>query len=168
MARILKCWYSGCPHDQKIHTDTEKYTKAHNNHYYHEECMAEMKDLQYLESYWKAHVGQIKQRADFRKVMMQYVNKEKIKPDYIAHTIDCVNKNNWNLNYPRGLKYYMDRPEVKNTYQVKKLKEDQKDILKYMPKEDFSQAPVPETPVIPVPTRQKKSFSSILRGGRNK
>lgn len=167
---IRTCRYSKCKHsDKKIDISTDDFV-ADGQKYYHKDCYESIQkesrvksDFQYIKNQWVLHISNTVVYSQLYKVLNGFLERG-VSSDYLVFCVDYIISHGMRINYPPGLNYYIDRPEIKKAYM--------KDKISKM-KRSKSSSPVIdyEDPPENVESTQKKrpapkGFESILR--RNK
>ena len=165
---IRTCRFINCKHDSKsIDISKEKYVKDKNNMYYHSDCFelkksGEWKDkktreeLVQIRDIWGKNLNPTVNYPQLMKILNEFVARG-ISSEYLLFTVQFCIKNSWNLKYPGGLKYYIDREEIKTAYSKKKAAEE---MRKY--KDEFKTTDDDNTPKFNV-KKKPKGFQTILR-----
>lgn len=120
--KIIKtCGYANCRHNRKINTENEEFFKF-GNLYFHKECYKEKSDLQLFRTRWVEHISNTVSFSYLNKVLNSLLDRG-ITSEYMLFTLDYVIINKYNLNYPNGFIYYLDKAQIKAAYKKKKLQE---------------------------------------------
>ena len=114
-------------------------------------------DLQLVRNLWSTYIDRSVKWDVLNKVLNNFVNGG-VETDYLVFVMRYVIDNHKRLNYPQGLKYYVDDAIIMEAYKRSKL-----------PKIDPEQFKVTEPQEIPQPKAVPKrvtSFADILGGGK--
>jgi len=144
------CEYKHCRH--KDNTQIKEF----DGHWYHEDCYQERQDLMYILYTWRKRINKEVNPGDLYKHM--YALFEKHPSNYIVFCLEYAIDNHKNLNYPAGLKFYVDKTEFKEAYKAAQNRKAQKEVKKYKivakePQEEVKQTFIPQ---------EDKGFSAIL------
>ena len=135
--QIKKCRFVNCKHPSRdIHLDTEDYV-VQGHCYYHADCFDLKKsgewksqktkeDLQKFRDLWHEKISKTTDYRRLMSILNQYIANG-VESEYLLFALQYVIDNGYNLNYPNGFKYYVDRVEIKDAYQKQLLKRSKKD-----------------------------------------
>lgn len=164
------CRYANCTHtDKKINITKDDYVLVGKQMYYHADCLEQKrknekkdektkKDLQYIKNQWVLHINKTVVYSQLFQVLNDYLSRG-ISSDYLVFVLDYVITHKMKLNYPYGLKYYVDDVKIKNAYRKKTSKKVDKSKF-IIPVEDQEiETPPEHTPNIP----KRLGFDSILK-----
>jgi hypothetical protein len=166
MARELKCNYKMCD-NFGVAVDPIKY----KNKYYCKECLKKLKheiELQEKEKELKQRNSELrKQIMDItleilpkeipsliNKVTNQWVSLG-YSMEYILYTINYIRINRCILNHVHGVRYYMNKDDIKNQYNKLKAKEK----LKQLQHQEFETT---EDVVEFKPTQETNNWSDLI------
>lgn len=82
---------------------------------------------------WQKYINPSVVVKDIEKNVMTLV-KSGIEIDYIIYCLTYVIKHKMNLNYPAGLKYFIDNAEIKHSYKMSKI--ERVELYEFNAKED--------------------------------
>ena len=123
MGNILErvCRYGRCKHGGKINIQVDEYTRKDHG-CYHLDCYQEMKDLQLFREIWKKRVSNTVVIAQLNRIL-NYLLDKGFSSDYLLFILNYVldRPEEYTLNYPPGIKYYLNRPEIKAAYEAEQL-----------------------------------------------
>ena len=135
------CRYGCCPVEGKIiNLDTDEY-EAEDKKFYHKECYERMKeekekqtiinaDIACILDIWQKHISNTVNYGYLRKILNEYLERG-ISSDYMVFTMQYVVSHKLPLRYPPGLRYILDRQEIKDAYQkqqASKIVKQQKEV----------------------------------------
>lgn len=162
------CRFIGCKHESNIiDISKDKFIRGPNNMYYHEDCYKYKKygdgkdaetraTLVRIRDIWGQKLNPTVNYAQLTHTLNEFIAKG-ISAEYLLFVVNyCIN-NHWTLRYPGGLKYYVDREEVKTAYNKKKAAEE---MRKYEGK--FVATESDDAPTFEVKKKQR-GFQTILR-----
>ena len=104
----MKCEYTHCRHKGNLNCND------YNGHWFHKDCYKERQNLIYMLDLWKKHINKRVNPGDFYK--HTYALFDKHPSDYIVFCLEYAIDNHKGLNYPAGLKFYVDKQEFKEAY----------------------------------------------------
>ena len=153
-----KCKSSRCLHNSKEILESDEMI-VHNNSYYHKDCFKAQQDIQYIKSLWYNNIDKLVVFKQLIDVLNGFIYKDKIESDYIVFAVEyCINKH-LNLHYPHGLKYFLGKKEIKESYTKSKIK--------IVPSSVFHAPKDTNDPSFTFNTTASNGFSNILGGGKN-
>ena len=130
---IKTCRYGQCNHPEKrIDITLDDYILVGKSMYYHKDCYQRKRreewkddktkaDLQYIKNQWVLHINKTVVYSQLMMVLNDYLSRG-VESEYLVFVMDYVISHKMKLNYPMGLKYYVDKPEIKNAYIRSKAK----------------------------------------------
>lgn len=173
---IKTCRYEKCCHaDRHIDIASDDYTLVGKTMYYHKDCYQQKKrgewkdeqtksDLQYIKNQWVLQINRTVVYSQLFRVLNEFLARG-IPSDYLVFVFDYIIANKLKLNYPNGLKYYIDRDEIKKAYWRKKGKKpdkaEMKEIFDRQAKE--REKTEDEFPVVIRRPVKRPGFESILK-----
>lgn len=131
-ADIKVCRYIKCGHENKqIDISTDSF-KVDGKMYYHSDCYDLKKkgdwkdektkaDLQYIKNQWELNISKTVVYSQLFHCLNDFISRG-IPSDYLVFVLNYIIKNKLNLRYPAGLKYYVDKQEIKDAYEKSKSK----------------------------------------------
>lgn len=165
--RYKRCCHKKCGHANTIiDTYTEEFVKDNTKHY-HLDCWSELKaeetkeneikaDIQLLKNLWVENISNTVPIAQLYRELNLMIREQGIDSKYVVFVLEYCIKNKCNLRYPGGLKYFVDRQEIKDAYtklQAKKIVGNAKFTVDESAQED--------TPKFSV-SKKSGGFASIL------
>lgn len=166
---IKICRYAKCNHsNKKIDIAKDDY-KVNGIMYYHSDCYKlkqnddwkdeqTKKDLQYIKNQWVLHINQTVVYSQLFHCLNEIISRG-VSSEYLVFVLDYVIKHKINLNYPQGIKYYVDKQEIKNAYKKHLMtKNGFNDKTKFIVTDDNSNSPKFSI------NQKAKGFKSILGG----
>lgn len=134
---IKTCRYRECNHKSKdINIFADKYVKI-GSAYYHEDCYVAKKkkdedlrkkknatriqtqkekdDLLHIIDLWVTHINKQVNFGQLRKILNNHISNG-ISSEQLVFTLEYVISHNMKLNYPAGLKYYVNDERIQNAY----------------------------------------------------
>ena len=164
---IKVCRYKKCRHpDCKINIAEESFVLLGKSSYYHSDCYENKQsedrkeeqlkaDIQLIKNLWLENISNTVVISQLYLEINRLVRERDIPSDYVIFVLQYCIKNKCKLRYPAGLKFYVDRQEIKAAYKKSK-----------MPKIDASSFTADQAQAVEAPkftVNQKPSgFSSIL------
>lgn len=133
-SKLKKCSYRNCNHSSKtIDTACEEY-QLRKGKYYHPDCLISFEknidketiisaDIQLIKNMWIADISDTVVIPCLYAELNKLIADRGISSKYVVFVVDYCIKNKCNLRYPGGLKYYVDRQEIKNAYEKEQAKE---------------------------------------------
>lgn len=129
---IKKCGYVDCNypgHEVDISVQSYEYD---GKRYYHKSCYELKKkkeekteqqkaDLQYIKNLWVQHISNTVNYGQLFFILNDFIIRG-ISSEYLIFVVKYAIDNKLNLRYPMGLKYYVDREEIKDAYEKSKRK----------------------------------------------
>lgn len=125
--RFKPCCYKKCRHKSVIiDKKCEDYMQEGSKHY-HSDCWRDLKteeekekaikaDIQTLKDMWIANISSTVPLAHLYRELNAMIREQGIDSKYVVFTLEYCIKNKMNLRYPGGLKYYVDRQDIKDAY----------------------------------------------------
>lgn len=165
---IRICRYIQCKHEAKeINIITDEYVNK-GSMYYHKDCYkakvnGEWKDsktkadLQLIKNLWVEHISETVVFTQLFYNLNQLIDRG-ISSDYLVFVLKYVIKHKMNLHYPAGLRYYVDRQEIKNAYKKHIAQNSIDKGYKFVAKDD-------DTAQNFTTKKKSKGFQNILRVG---
>ena len=159
---FAQCSFKNCQHESKqIDLDSEEHIcdkKSYAKKYYHKDCYTNKCNIEKAIDLWYKHIDKDVSFPSLMRILKELVFKKKNDSGYIVFALKYCIDNDYNLNYPPGLRYFIERQEIKDAYAQKKLKQLKAKGYRYEISEDDSPkfAPVDKRP---------KGFSSIFKKG---
>ncbi len=138
---IRKCRFDFCKHDSReIDTSIEPYVRD-GNAYYHEDCYESKKnndaktdkqkaDIQLIKDLWYIHISDTVVFSQLVSELNKLIARG-IDSDYLVFVMKYIVNHNLNLHYPAGFKYFVDRYEIKQEYEKRKLAKNKVDIQSF-------------------------------------
>lgn len=163
---IKICRYKYCKHKTKQIDITKEDYKVKGSMYYHKDCYKSKldgewkdentkKDLQLIKTLWYENISNTVVYSNLFSVLNNLLDKG-IPSDYMVFAMQYIIEHKLNLNYPGGFPYFIDRKEIKEAYQKKKLKGISKATFTATSSDDAE-------PKFSIP-KKPSGFSSILGG----
>lgn len=117
-----KCQFSHCKHDNPmIDLLSEPYIED-NSKYYHKDCYREKQCLQEIRQLWHERISDTVVYKDLNTIVSNLAYRDGIEIEYVLFAIKyCVTTGRFKLRYPAGIKYILDREEVKQAYKATKI-----------------------------------------------
>lgn len=126
-ADIKICRYDKCEHPEKKVNIAEEEFVANGRKYYHSECWAKFEkeeqaenklkaDIQLIKNMWIENISSTVVISQLYLEINKLVRDRKIDSEYIIFVLDYCIKNKCKLRYPGGLKYYVDKQEIRDAY----------------------------------------------------
>lgn len=174
-ADIKICPFCNCPFPgHEINIKTDPFVKGRSNRYYHPQCFEEEQkakaktdnekaDIALIIDLWNKNISNTVNYGFLRKVINEYVQRG-VSTDYLVFCLQYIIANRMTLNYPNGLKYYIDRKEIKEAYEKKKIQK-QFDVLQKELKERHAESPVgtSNAPSFAIKKQKNGGFGGILK-----
>ena len=120
-----------------------------------------MSDINYIKKIWINHIDS---NVSFSCLGLEInkLLKQGVTSDYLVFTINYVINHKMNLHYPGGLKYFINKNEIKSAYTKKEIREKRKEK-----KSEIQSQSKDDSPMYAVqPKRRPRGFANILTGGR--
>lgn len=156
---IRKCGYPHCKHGGGVDIAKDDYEKI-GNKYYHKECILEKEDMQCIYNTWKDRINPESPMSQIRMILSNYVHKVNYAPEYVLFVINYVADHGLRLQHPPGLKYYLEKPQIKEAFEAQKYK--------ICHEEDF-EVEIPEYEIVENAQKPKRlSFEEIIRRKKKK
>lgn len=126
-ADIKVCRYSACRYrEKKVNIAEEEYV-ADGKKYYHADCYTTMEaeakteekiksDIQLIKNMWVENISNTVVLSQLYLEINKLVRERGIATDYVIFVLDYCIKNHCNLRYPGGLKYYVDKQDIKDAF----------------------------------------------------
>lgn len=129
--KICRC--ADCHYPEKIIDTTEDEYVVVNKRYFHSDCYDEMckaeeseaklkADIQLIKNMWIENVSDTVVYSQLYMEINRLIRERGISSEYIIFVLDYCIKNKCKLRYPAGLKYYVDKQEIKDAYAKKEAK----------------------------------------------
>lgn len=113
------CRYPHCKHnDRIIDLNVDKYIKD-GGAYLHEDCYKNKSDIQLIKSLWQEHISPTVVNSQLMSILNKLIFDNNISTDYILFVMQYCIDHKCRLQYPPGLRYYVDSPEIKEAYKKK-------------------------------------------------
>lgn len=124
---IKQCRFPMCKHaTRRINIAEEPFVKE-GTMYYHEDCYEikkknewkseqTKKDLAEFRDLWWKYISKTVNFAQLMTILNDYVAKE-VPSDYLLYALKYCIRHHFNLNYPNGFKYFVDKREIKVAYE---------------------------------------------------
>lgn len=143
-ADIRICRSKNCLHKSKeINLMTDKFVKK-GSAYYHEDCYEKdeikKRDYQFIKNLWIQHISNTVVYSQLYTVLNNIVDKG-VSSDYLVFVVRYCIDNHYNLNYPAGLTYYVDRKEIKDAYKRRNEKNNKIDQSAFKIKKQEDDSP---------------------------
>ena len=113
MARMYKCWYNNCPHNQQV--DEEEAIKADKRRY-HKECYKDFQNLKKIRELYYDHIDKTVVFSQLNKVIDNIINKKGIGTDYLLYSIEYAIENDIEVRYPASLFYLINNFKIRKSY----------------------------------------------------
>lgn len=176
--KTYKCRYAFCRHPDNLILPTDNYEKVGRS-YFHSDCYKKKKkgeekdkqtkaDLQEIKVFWVENISKTVNYGRLFQILNEFIARG-ISSDYILFVVKYCANNKYKLSYPDGIKYYLDKSEIKaayekhKSYKTVKAQREPPQIKLDEPNEE--RAEVEEKRRIIKP---RKGFQRILRGDKNK
>ena len=182
---IRICRYAHCLHNSKeIDISCEPYIQMKKTFYFHKDCfeakqLAEKQakivkktenakkiankntkaDIEYIKNQWFLHISNTVVISELKRVLNDLIGRG-ISTEYLTFTMDYIVDHKMPLRYPNGIRYYVDKEEIKSAYQKEKLR---KSGIKSF--SDFTAEDSKNAPEFTINNSAKKGFGGILKGG---
>lgn len=120
---IKMCRFRGCMHPGGI-IEPEDACVHIGNLCYHADCYAMRQedgaenlkaDRQYILNLWLTNINPAVLISDLNRVINDMLRRG-LSSDYLVFVLEYVIAHHWGLNYPSGLRYYVDNEEIKKKY----------------------------------------------------
>lgn len=111
------CCYKYCRHVGKKITGDDEFVSS-GKKFYHKDCFQAKEDIQYIKNLWLSNISQTVSIPLLYKVINEYVERG-VTTAYIAFVMEYIIRNHCKLNYPPGLRYYIDNADIKKKYEKK-------------------------------------------------
>ena len=127
---IKTCRYKDCKHSSKeINIAEQKYMAVGRN-YFHVDCYAAKEaaesaeaklkaDIQLIKNMWIENISDTVVLSQLYLELNKLIRERGISSDYVIFVLNYCIKNRCNLRYPGGLKYYVDKQEIKDAFAKK-------------------------------------------------
>lgn len=131
-ADIKTCRYQNCKHrDKQVNIAEQEYV-AVGRSYYHADCYvqkdamdkAEEKlkaDIQLIKNMWVENISETVVLSQLYLELNKLIRERGISSEYVIFVMDYVIKNKCKLRYPGGLKYYVDKQDIKDAFAKKEV-----------------------------------------------
>jgi len=155
---IRSCRYKQCLHENK-EIDIEKESFVHDgNSYYHKDCYKNKENYQKLKIMWHDNINHTVVYSQLAQIYNQLVFKDGLDSGYVLYTVWYCITHSYKLNYPPGIKYYINNKTILNEY--KALVASRRPKVKT---EFKATAPAINSPTFSY-SEKKNGFGSILGG----
>lgn len=173
--KTYKCRYAFCPYpDKAIHP--EDNCKKVGRLYFHADCYEKKQkgewkdsrtkaDLQEIKIFWTENISNTVNYSRLFQVLNGFLARG-ISSDYLLFVVRYCVRKGYKLSYPDGLKYYLDKSEIKEAYK-KKLVDDAIRAMELQPNANVD-APIEEQEERKREIKPRRGFHRILRGDKNK
>lgn len=130
-ADIKICGYDDCPAPgHKIDISQEEYAKD-GRRYFHPACLKkkiefdqkksqQIADIQYIKNLWTTRINNTVNYGALVAVLNDYISRG-VSTDYLVYVLEYVIRNQCNLTYPSGFRYYVDKKIIKDSYAQSKI-----------------------------------------------
>lgn len=115
------CKYIHCKHDGRIDIETEPFVKQKDG-FYHEDCYKEKTDLQLFRSLWCENISSTVVFSDLNRTLNQLMFEQGVSAEYLLFVLQYIIDHHCKLRYPAGFRYYVDKQDIKNSYEKKNKK----------------------------------------------
>ncbi|MCD8289893.1 MAG: hypothetical protein LUC91_00135 [Prevotella sp.] len=168
-ADIKTCRYKNCQHESKqIDTSCEPY-EVEGNRYYHKDCyndkVTEEKreakisaDMQLIKNIWISNISNTVVYSQLFQVLNQFIRERGVDSEYMIFVVQYCIDHKLGLRHPYGLKYYVDRQDIKTAYEKKIKSENRVDLYSFETTRNDDKSPKFSTP------KKPDGFSRILGG----
>lgn len=131
-ADIKKCPYLQCPFPNgTVDISSDDFVKV-KTRYYHKHCFDEEEkerqkkaqenaDISLILDLWQKRISDTVNFGYLRKILNEYLDRG-IPSDYLAFVVQYVLAKKMTLRHPPGLRYYIDRDDIKKAYYNQRLK----------------------------------------------
>lgn len=146
----MTCEYKRCRHKG------DQNCNEYDGHWYHDDCYAEMQDVRLMLSIWQDRINIKVNYGDFYKNIYSLLSSH--SSSYILFCLEYALNNNKGLNYPAGLKYYVNKQEFVSAYEAEQKRKTHEKAKKYKfeakePQKEIEQTFTPQV---------DKGFSAIF------
>lgn len=167
---IKTCRYANCNHpDKRVNISSDEYI-VNGRKYYHRDCFeafereeaneAKLKaDIQLIKNMWLENISNTVVLSQLYLEINRLVREQNIGSDYVIYVLDYCIKHKLNLRYPAGLKYYIDKEEIKSSFEKTKIR-------KIVEQADFTVHETIDTAPKFSVNKKQSGFASILKGKR--
>lgn len=153
-----KCAYRQCRHGGVVNLSNDEFVHD-NKSYYHKKCYREKNDLELIRSLWRENINNTVVYSQLNKELNRLITEVGVSSEYLLFVMQYVISHEYKLRYVGGLKFYVDREEIKEEYEKRTKKK------KYVRVQDFHSQPKDETRIPSFALKHKKTgFGSILGG----
>ena len=132
--RNLKtCRYKKCKFpDRRLNIAEQDYVSV-GRLYFHKDCYEEKEkedrieekiraDVQLIKNIWIENISNTVVLSQLYLEINKLIRERCIDSEYVIFVLDYCIKNHCNLRYPAGLKYYVDKQEIKDAFEKKHAK----------------------------------------------
>lgn len=170
-SKLKKCCYRNCDHENRFIDASCEEFQSRKGKYYHVDCFERFEkniekekqinaDIQLIKNMWIENI------SDTVVIPQLYIELNKLIADrginsgYVLFVLDYCIKNKCSLRYPGGLKYYVDKREIKDAYEKEQAKKFVKDAVFKV--DEVSEDNTPKFSV----SKKPSGFNSILNRRR--
>ena len=130
---IKVCRYKKCRHpESKINIAEDSFVLIGKSSYFHSDCHEQKQledkaeeqlkaDIQLIKNLWLEKISDTVVISQLYLEINRLVRERNIPSDYVIFVLQYCIKNKCNLRYPAGLKFYVDRQEIKDAYKKRKM-----------------------------------------------
>ena len=166
---IRRCRYCDCKHESKdIDTSIEPFV-VKNSMYFHEDCykkksdgewktQEQKNDLQLIKTLWADNISNTVNYSQLFSILNEFLGRG-IESKYLVFVIEYCISHHYSLNYPNGIKYFIDRQEIKDAYAQHKAK---KIIKEAKSKAETKPNPIDDSPKFEVKHLKKQGFGNLF------
>lgn len=109
-----------------------------------------------IEQLWIENINKDVDLTNLHAVIGKLI-KQGLSFDYLIFALKYVIRNKFKLNYPRGLKYYVEYEEIKKAYEKKNRK--------FIKMSDFTAVDTDDYPRYTYHAKKSRGFVDIFGGG---
>lgn len=153
---MTKCFYKFCRFGNEIKDSEKVVTK--NRKKYHENCYHEKMDFQSIQKVWKSGIDENVNSRQLQRVASGLI-KNGYSATRILFTLEFCILNKKNLNYPPGLRYFMEDSDIVKAWDKKLARQRIGEL-------DFKKIKFAHpTTIIQPPRKEPMGFERILKKG---
>lgn len=130
---IKTCRYKECKHPNKRLNIVEQDYISVGRLYFHKDCYAEKErkdaaeakikaDIQLIKNMWVENISNTVVLSQLYLEINKLIRERGIDSEYVIFVLNYCIKNSCNLRYPAGLKYYVDKQEIKDAFEKERAK----------------------------------------------
>ena len=117
-SEIKPCGYAGCKYKNMPDINSDDCVVENGKHY-HKDCYQIHKDIMLMCDLWSKNISDTVPFALVGKIIKELLSIPAVTSGYLVFMLQYIIDHKLPLRYPQGMRYYVDRQEIKDAYKKK-------------------------------------------------